>query len=134
MKKAEQSINLPTVDPKHLEAAYLDCAKLFNDIHPDGSVSAESILDKINETQTPTHDSDTLDLFRRLCLLVQLVADIDANWSEYGFAGTRPDTLPSLLFELASSEIAFESTNGQYASTFFLRDILDDAIALFRPN
>lgn len=134
MVKAEQTETLPTVDPKDLEAAYLECGDMFTEVNPDGSVTAKSIVNRLDRIQPAMQSSDALDLFRRLCLLVELVGDIDANWSDLGFAGERPQTLPDALFELASSEIAFESKIGELGSTFFMRDVLDEAISFFRPH
>lgn len=129
-----QTETLPTVDPKQLEQAYIRCSHLFKDTGLDETVSASAVLDVLEKTQPRLDRDETVDLFRRLCLTVQLVADIDANWSDAPLSGERPDALPSALYQLASTETAFEQEEDGYASTFFARDVLDDAFAMLRPN
>lgn len=129
-----QTETLPTVNPALLEKAYLRCAQLFEDKQLDESVWASEILETLEKSQPLLDKDETVDLFRRLCLTVQLVADIDANWDDSGLSGERPDILPSAIFQIASTETAFEEMEEGYASTFFARDVLDDAFALFRLN
>ena len=107
---------------------------MFSQDGMDQEISPTSILDALENAQPQLDKDEIVDLFRRLCLTIQLVSDIDANWTESGYHGERSETLPSALFELASSETAFEQTEDGYACTFFARDILEDAFAMLRPN
>lgn len=125
---------ISNVDAEQLEEAYIRCNPLFAALDSRGRVKAEMILRELNAAAPELNQDDILDLFRRLCLLVQVVGDVDANWSRVVGDGSRPDILPSALFALVSTETAFESSEGDDASVFFARDILEDAYALFRPN
>jgi hypothetical protein len=129
-----QTETLPTVDPARLEQAYTRCSHLFKDTGLDETVSASTVLDTLQKTQPLLDQDETVDLFRRLCLTVQLVADIDANWDDAPVTGERPTVLPLALYQLASTETAFEQAEDGYASTFFARDVLDDAFSMLRPN
>lgn len=127
-------VTLESVDPKSLEAAYVQCAHMFDDIELDGCVNPHDILEIIDLTQPNLEKEEVVELFRRLCLTVQLVSDLDANWDDSGLVGNRPDRLPPALFHLASSEIAFEESDGDYCNSFFAREILDDAFRTLRPS
>ena len=129
-----QTETLPTVDPARLEQAYERCAHLFEVKQTDESVCATEILETLGESHPDLPRDEIVDLFRRLCLTVQLVGDIDANWTGNGFSGERPRRLPSALYEIAGTETAFEETDDGYANTFFVRDVLIDAFAVLRPN
>jgi len=125
---------LTPVAPLQLEQAYRVCAHLFEDTKLDGTVNAEAILDEIEKVTENVSKADVIDIFRRLCLTIQLIGDIDANWIESGYPGDRLERIPSALFELAGSETAFEEMDGGYANTYFARPVLDEAFALLRLN
>lgn len=124
---------LPAVDPIRLASAYEHCADMFEEIMPDGSIDTTAILSELDRTQQFFDNEETIDIFRRLCLTVQLVGDVDANWSDVQ-SGQRPSELPFAFFELAGSETAFEEVSEGYGSIFFARCILDEAFSAFRPN
>jgi hypothetical protein len=130
---AGQTVALPAVDPIQLEAAYTKCAHLFGDADLDGSVRAQKIVSLLGKTQPLLNADDTIDLFHRLCLTVQLVTNIEAVWDEH-FSRARPQTLPIAFFELAGSETAFEETVDGYTTTFFARDVIKDALGMLCPN
>lgn len=131
----ENAEELPTVDPSILQAAYERCSGSFADWTAGRDmVSGRDFLQRLKTNAPEMDEIDTLNLFMRLCLLVQLIGQIDIEWTQSGLLYDRPGTLPFALFHLASTEPAIEQTNDQYTSVQFERDVIAEAIAFFRPN
>lgn len=123
----DQTEMLAIVEPDLLEDAYGRYAYLFIERHPGAQISAEGVLDALGRGFPDLEPCDLIDLFRRLCLTVQLVSEIDANWEALDPRKSRPSALPSGFFELAAIELAFEGTTNGHSSTFFARDVFSDA-------
>lgn len=134
MAKSGESVTLATVDPKHLEVAYIECGIMFQDILPNDPDNGRKILERLTSLFQSLDRGEIVDLFRRLCLVVDLIADIDEHWTDFGYSGERSNFPPFALFEMASFESACEDTREGRLSIFFQRDLLEDAFQMVRPN
>lgn len=126
-----QRSKISPVSPEDLRLAYERCHSLFAMTYAAGAAPAGQILEAI-ETEFPNFDtSDVIEMFKRLCLTVELISFVDANWNEAGFTGDRPGSLPRALFELTSVEPAYEAVMDGQGSTYFERDVLEEAFLVF---
>ena len=124
--------NVPEVDPQHLRLSYIRCSHVFGETETAGSIKANDVLAQLSKI-APLLDPDQIfDLFRRLCLSVQLIADIDARWIDNGMPGTRPEAIPFAFYIFASAEAAFEDQYDGYTNTYFAREVVKEATSLFR--
>lgn len=128
----DQTEMIAIVDPDQLESAYCYCAHLFVESRPGGAINAEGVLDYLGRAFPNLEPCDQIDLFRRLCLTVQLVSEVDVNWEFVDIQGERPNPLPPAFFELTGTELAFEGIADGRASSFFARDLFQDALISVR--
>lgn len=125
---------IASVDAAQLQSAYRRCRELFDETDAEGRLRASAILTELQKVSENLSPGDVLDLFRRVCLMVQLVSELDAKWPACDGYASPPEIFPMSLFIMVSEETAFETSQGKHASVFFARDLLDDALAILRPN
>lgn len=122
------------VNPHELRRAYLKCRSILEHLEDRRAIPVGKTLKQIHVAVPRLSRDEVVQVFRRLCLTLDLTAYVDANWKDAGFTAKREYELPFALFELASVEPAYEAIFEGYASVHFEHDLLDEAFATFQLN
>lgn len=125
---------IPPVNPLHLAAAYEHCSSLFEFCDRDRPLPAARILNVLENSLLVLDRPTILTLFKRLCLAIDLLRTVDANWNDARLSFNRHEDLPRAFFELASVEPAYEAMSDAEGSVFFERDIIDEAFLAFEGD